>query len=436
MKLLIVIAFASVILTTGNPGIAADGPSCSQLKTCSEAIEASEKFNLDTCLAGKSHEIGISLRGSIDIVKKAISGDLKANYDDAVRATSKLNDELQRPENAEIRECLKSIRSLINTCMEKATNKCLTQSDYPSGVDLLLQMNFKEQGSDVFDGNKIAISYLQPEHYENPAERDLNRRGWYADRVDMRAPPDGRFQGVITRVTKNSFDPTLRQRMFETPICLRWAAPPPAGPPASVAFYACNEAAPAGSCVAHPTDVGWLEQCPPKHTLNIPSLGFVSAAHAEPAPNSIWVVPSLNTLRTLRDEYLVGFTEFAITTTGPSEVKADRVALRAKVNGAELLVDGIRAENQAKPFVPGSLINFAFGVQTLNLDGRLGGCNLIEADILYFKDTELAYRHSIAQNFVAMRSVPTVERSVDGTNYRWTGTYQRPKQEQIGRAHV
>lgn len=404
-------------------------PSCPQLKTCSEAIDQSEQFNLDTCLAGKSHEISFSLKASIDVIKRAFSGDLRANYDDAVRATTKLNDELQRPENADIRECLKDIRSIVNSCMKKATDLCLASSAYPPGIDLRLRMSFKKISSNVFDGNRIAISYVEPPHWENPAELPLDKSGWYHDRVDMRAP-DGRFRGTLTRVTKNSFD-TRRQRdkfeKFETPICLAWASKPPTTQIAPVAFYNCSEAMPERTCAADPRDVGWLELCNSKGAFSWPSFELMERAQAEPTPASEWVVPSLATLSRWSKEYLVGFTKFEITATNTSGIEADRVAFRTHVNGAELLIDGIKGEYQARPFVPGSMPHFSFGVQSLNLDGRVAGCNLIEVGISYMRGAHTVAHHTIKENFVAMRQVSPVEKTVDGVTYRWTGEYIRPE---------
>ncbi|MGH6847269.1 MAG: hypothetical protein ACREC0_07480 [Methylocella sp.] len=418
---------ASALLSmVAVPVRAVDGPSCPQLKTCSEAIDASERFNLDTCLAGKSHEISFSLRASIDVIKKAFSGDLKANYDDAVRASTNLNDELQRPENVDIRECLKDIRSIVNSCMKKATDLCLASSAYPPGIELRLRMTFKKISSSVFDGNKISVNYLEPEHYENPAERDLDKLGWYHDDVYMQAP-DGRFNGIITRVPKNSFDPRLQRDRFETPICLRWASTPPTTHPQPVAFYKCNEAMPTGICVADPLDIGWLELCKLKDTFNWRSLELVGGAHAEPTPASEWVVPSLDTLSRWSKEHLVGFTKFEIRATNTSGIEADRVAFRARVNGAELLIDGIKGQYQARPFVPGSMPGFSFGVQSLNLDGRFAGCNLIEVGIFYMRGAHIVAHHTIKENFVSMRQVSPVEKTVDGLTYHWTGEYVRPE---------
>jgi hypothetical protein len=403
-------------------------PSCPQLKTCSETIDASEQFNLDTCLAGKPHEISLSLRASIDVIKKAFSGDLKANYDNAVRASTKLNDDLQRPENADIRECLKNIRAIVNSCMQIATEECLASSTYPPGVELRLGMSFKKISSDVFDGNRIAINYLEPQHYENPAEKDPDKSGWYHDNVYMRAP-DGRFRGTITRVTKNGFDTRQQRNKFETSICLGWASTPPRTRPQVVAFYNCSEATPTGTCVADPRDVGWLELCKSKDAFNWPSFELAGSAHAEPTPTLEWVVPSLATLTRWSKEYLVGFTKFEITATNTSGIEADRLSFRTRVNGAELLIDGITGKYQSRAFVPGSMPRFSFGVQSLNLDGRVAGCNLIEVEILYLKGTKEVAHHTIKQNFVAMRQLPPVEKSIDGVTYHWTGEYIRPEHE-------
>jgi hypothetical protein len=428
MKVPIATLFFFTILASAVSCLADGGPSCPQMKTCAEAIEASENANLDSCLAGKPHEIGISLRASIDTIKKAISGDLKANYDAAVRASSQLNDDLQLKENAEIRSCLEGFRSIINRCMQKAADQCLAESNYPPGIDLLFRMTFQERSLDVFDGDRLAISYLEPEHYQNPAEHDLNRQGWYADRVDMRA--DGRFNAVITRVVKNGFDPRRMDHLIETPICLRWSPNPPPPHTVGAAFYDCNEASPNGSCGADAMDVGWLERCPEKKAaFHWPSFGLVTTAHADTGDAPSWVVPSLATLNRWRENSLVGFTEFDIATTAPVGIDADRAGLRVHVNGAELLIDGIRAEYQAKPSVPGAPLRFAFGVQTLNLDGRFGGCNRISLDVLYFNGSKEVARHSVARNFAAMRQIPRIEKIVEGTALSWTGIYLRPRQQ-------
>ncbi|MBI1867342.1 MAG: hypothetical protein HYS06_03450 [Methylocystis sp.] len=403
------------------------GPSCPQLKICSEAIDVSERLNLDTCLAKKSPEISFSLRASIDVIKKAFSGDLKANYDDAVRASAKLNDELQRPENAEIRKCLEDLRSIVNSCMKKATDQCLASSAYPPGIELRFRMTFKNISSDVFDGNRISMNYIEPEHYENPAYPDLDNSGWYHDKVYMQAP-DGQFNAKIKRRTKNSYDPSRQKYiLFETPICLQWTSTPPKRRPSPVAFYNCREGTPMGNCVADQSDVGWLELCKSKGAFNWPFIDLVDRAHAEPTPASEWVVPSLNTLSRWRKEYLVGFTKFEITATNTSRIEADRVAFHTRVNGAELLIDGIEGKHQTRPFVPGSMPRFSFGVQSLNLDGRVAGCNLIEVGIFYMRGSAIVAHQTLKENFVAMRQVSPIEETVDGVTYRWTGEYIRPE---------
>ena len=418
-----------VPLVSGSvPARAADGRGCAAMRACSAAIETAETLNLDSCLAGKPVEFSASVKGALDIVKKALNGDIKVEFDHAAKASSKLSDELQRPENDEVRKCLGDLKEIVNSCLKDAIKMCLSSTDYPAGVDFLFSMKFKDKDSALYVGDKLAVGYRQPARSRNPTTHDPDNEGWYSTRIDMHVP-DGRFQAAVTRVPRSAFDPALKGHVLETPICLEWVPSAPAGQPADEAYYRCAEGDPAGSCAADAKDLGWLRKCPdPSRSGQIwPAL--IPAAYAESAPAPAWIAPSLDTLRGLQESYVVGFVQFAIHGTGTNGIEADAVTYRVYVNGRELLIDGLRSDYRAQQFAPGGDIDLAFGVQSLNMDGRIGGCDRLDVEIEYLKGGKSAATHKLTQTFAAMRHPEPARREFGGTSYSVTGEYKRPDKE-------
>ena len=295
---------------------------------------------------------------------------------------------------------------------------------HPAVVNATIDMKFQIVNPKWFDGTKLNVHYMNPPWEPNP-EPVIQQDG--ASRIKV-FPRDGQqFEVQITRAAKDGRLPELAPH-FAANLCLVWSEKrPPEGTPPTAA-YACEEKDPAGQCAARADDRGWLVGCTPAATPSRQGWGLIGAAHAQPVPAASWIVPSLQTLDRLRQTYLVGYTRFEITPVSPP-AGADHAVVRVYVNGAELLVDGIAAENHPQAIEPTKNFTISFGVQTLNMDGRVAGCNRIEIAIAYFQGARRLLAHRVAQNYAALRELAGASVVRDNIRYDWKGTYFRPAQQ-------
>jgi hypothetical protein len=182
---------------------------------------------------------------------------------------------------------------------------------------------------------------------------------------------------VLPAVTESKDKPNPFKK---TSICFKTNPKPPIGRP----FQVVMQCAEGGKCsLDSNNDVGWAAEteCSDNHTQTSRSFNLVPTLLAESLDRSAtqgWTVPSLTTLKQMKDSRRAGYTEFSIKANPvPGLEAADRFRYEIIANGASLSVDGWPPEDMLKEFNASKGLDFSFGMENLSFSGADRGCENI-----------------------------------------------------------
>lgn len=143
-----------------------------------------------------------------------------------------------------------------------------------------------------------------------------------------------------------------------------------------------------------------------------------------------WIAPSLQTLRSLREQGY-GFTEFKIS-SGPidSIENAKWIALAVRTNDTPVYFDGLPPKYNPIKFEPSVGINIKFGLENLAFRGKDAGTETIDVD-LYFLDVngEVVASDSFSKKYIALRDSEPTEHSFKGATVRWEAKFLHASSE-------
>ena len=188
-----------------------------------------------------------------------------------------------------------------------------------------------------------------------------------------------------------------------------------------------------GSCQVAPDDFGWAQTCP-LDTRGSVLTGVAYAQTHNSSAESGWIVPSLQTLRKLHGgKETKGFTEFKLTSGPlPSLKEADRLIYGIRVNGVPIYIDGLPPEVDPVPFNSEAGISLEFGIENLDFAGKNAGQEYIDVSLQFMKGTRLIRQAGVRLRYVALRSKPETQLTVDqGLTLRWQGTYYPGKRQDV-----
>jgi hypothetical protein len=245
--------------------------------------------------------------------------------------------------------------------------------------------------------------------------------------------PKGQVQGTLSAKPLNS-----RLTADQAPraaICFE-RAPRSARSPAGPDLFDCTEG---GLCKPAPQSGGWLRQCAAPSAQGKPgfagwlaALSPVGTAHAQPAGATAarrWMTPSIESLA-LDPGESVGYSYFKIRTDAFRGSGADRVEVAIAVNGVPVDEDGLAPAERPVPNDPEFSFDHLFALQTLNFEGREGGCDRVSLTLTPRRSDGTpgaAKRFDLL--YTALRDQPERSETADGAMLRWSATVIRPIRE-------
>jgi len=176
----------------------------------------------------------------------------------------------------------------------------------------------------------------------------------------------------------------------------------------------------------------WTASCPSDAPGSPRSQGFTRAAFAQASPNKSaagWRVPSLETLRAMREREGVGYTEFHVESEPlPTLGQADHFTFAIRVNGTPVFIDGWPPEYMRTAFQPAKGVSLAFGLENLNFSGARAGTEDIEVRFDFRNADKVLRSTSVSLRYVALRpsTVQTVT-APDGATFHWSANYVKPQ---------
>ena len=250
----------------------------------------------------------------------------------------------------------------------------------------------------------------------------------YQIRIDL-PQPAGRFRAAL--IPRNEVGGTLTDNLHPTPLDVCFVRAPRDPLNGLSHYYARIDCQLGGGCSAHTLeDPGWAKDCPPAKTRLSHPLSLIPAAYAAVLPETErgWLVPSLPTLRKLRETKKIGYTEFLIR-SGPMKgvVGSNYLTYDIAVNGTPVSIDGWRSDDLRVPIDPTKGIELPFGLENLSFSGADRGCETISVQIKVFERDKALKSYVLFRKYAALRDAAEVTIAADdGLSFRWNGKYLNP----------
>lgn len=234
--------------------------------------------------------------------------------------------------------------------------------------------------------------------------------------------PSARVTGVVAPSPLDS-----RLTADQTPSA-RFCLERPTPLPRQRVEYDDFECVEGGACKPSSRSTGWLRQCrAPSAWLR--ELSPFTPAHAQPAPRRRWVTPSLDTLAARAPDG-VGWSYFKLRTDSFRwpEVRAVEVGLA--VNGVAVEEDGLTPAERPAPNDPSAPFDYLFALQTLDFQGREGGCDRVSVTLTpRLADGTRGRRLSFDLMYAALRDQPPRTEQAGDARLQWSATVIRPVRE-------
>ena len=301
----------------------------------------------------------------------------------------------------------------------------------PKTLDLKFSFNPQDPDNPNFIKNQVYLSVNSPP--DNVDGRPLllwpSDNLYHHERMEMPGPK-GKFVAFVTRLQADSR--LTNAPPAATAICLSRADPLPDVPMKNHAVLTCEEGKP---CIEFgPTDAGWLRpancgaKAGPAGALRPPRYASLFAAPAAAAPASaVWTVPSLNSLKMLREQHALkdGYTVFTISAAADTKIDADAYGLDLRVNDKSVLIEGLPADLRRRRVLTDQPLQIKFALQNLDFNGRYAGCDRIEANLLLYRDDEsVGPPIALPFHYAALRDVNPTEIATAQGKFTWSATYE------------
>ena len=234
--------------------------------------------------------------------------------------------------------------------------------------------------------------------------------------------PSARVVGVIAPAPLDSR--LTSAQLPRAKLCLER----PSRLPASVTEFDMFDCVEGADCKPSPQSTGWLRRCA------VPiswwrELSPISVAHAQPMPERHWVTPSLDTL-SARPETGVGYSYFKLRTEAFRRPDIRAVEVGLSVNGVPIDEDGLRPEERPAPNDPGAPYDYLFALETLDLQGAVGGCDRVSVSLTpRLADGSSGTARRFDLMYAALRDQPTRSERDGADQLQWSATVIRPVRE-------
>ena len=207
--------------------------------------------------------------------------------------------------------------------------------------------------------------------------------GRFIERIDLPEPNDS----YIAILRRKPIDSSKRHVMAATELCFKRANPNQRD--ARALFFDCEEGQ---MCTISQEDPAWAQACTPEFSWAFPwplSIRSVRAQVRNLAQQPVWVVPSLESLKTgeLSDES--GYTRFRVKSVELPRLNADVVHYEVAVNQTPVRIDGFSPNELSSPYDPKKGIQIEFGLQNLDFKGAREGRDSVGLKITLLDGREI-----------------------------------------------
>jgi hypothetical protein len=242
--------------------------------------------------------------------------------------------------------------------------------------------------------------------------------------------PKGQVHGTISAKPIDSR--LTADQVPRSTICFeRTAAPLPAPLPSGADMFDCTEG---GTCKPAGSTRRWLRPCGGAVSMLgrardwFAALSPIRTAHAQSGAVR-WVTPSIDTLVS-HPGAPVGYSYFKIKTDAFKRPDVEAVEVGIAVNGVRVDEDGLAPAERPVPNDPQFSFDYLFALQTLNFEGREGGCDVVTLTLTpQFENGRKGEARSFRLSYGALRDMPErTEKSGDMT-LNWSAAIIRPMRE-------
>ena len=124
----------------------------------------------------------------------------------------------------------------------------------------------------------------------------------------------------------------------------------------------------------------------------------------------------------------MGYTVFEIASHELRGPNADAVAFDVAANGTPVRIDGLPGDQLSLPFKPGEDVRLRFALQTLDFDGRVGGCDLVSIELKFSREgVPVGQPVRLQRLYSALRDAGEVVVRSEIGQFSWSGKYHQPR---------
>ncbi|MBV1959227.1 MAG: hypothetical protein KUG53_00710 [Pseudomonadales bacterium] len=367
----------------------------------------------DSCLSGQSNAASLDMSVGLQTHLKA-GVDIKK--DQAKGAVNYLDEKIRSVSDTKIRDCLQKHMPKISNCLMGDCNAAML----PKEIEF--QFTYNSDGNDPNLSDKFIVFavenrvnnrtlFLQPGHQFFVDSLDLIEEG---EKLNL----------AMYRVVKESHTTVYDKN---TSFCLTRAATFKPDSSNHTRFH-CHDVSGCKHDIATPA---WFDLCTKQSgAYNILPFSFMSQVHAEPAKDTIWFIPTLDTLKSREDMFGIGYTHFTLRSDKALGIDADGFYYEITVNDRKTHINGMPPSFTAQSHDFSTPLNIEFALQNLNFSGTNNGCDRIDLTLRFLKNGKPTRQEvKFHRSYVALRDA--VEKQYDQLDGQlsWQGKYIRAPKE-------
>jgi hypothetical protein len=407
------------------------------IELLAKAVDLAERKCLVSENSSTAASVGFSLRKLIDGLGAGASIETKTEVLRGARPGFEKTQLIA--ETAGLHTCMDKFMLPVLVTIEAATAPPPpAEAAWPDPIDF--RFNFLRRPNSnarLYSGIiRLDVTANKQHRSRRLASADPQGTGYFAENISYPQPGNS-ARG--TMVPERAGDATLTtEPPAITELCFQRAARLPKLADNDYDWFDCVEGK---QCQPSRNAVGWLEVCPatakPQAGILVPRLNtaldfllrpaYAATASVKPAP--FWLEPSYLALAERKHEG-VGYTVFSLDTDAFRQPGISGVEVDVRVNGVQVLEDGLKPEQRVVSNDPRQPFNHSFALQTLDFQGAQGGCDRIELGLRALRDDgSKGPLQTVPLSYVALRDVAPRSQPLGSASLRWRATYMTPEKE-------
>jgi|GEM_PF-6769110 len=381
----------------------------------------------ELCLSGTSAEEKADVHAKMEAALKAPGADAGATHSQQVLngVAENLSQDGQLKDREAIRACMQQNLPTILGAFSVVTPA--STEHYPQPLETRLMAKFTLPSGQLADNHMIIA---------------LRGANWVNEPDDQVPQPAGYYHVAVGYPSPNEkVEGSIGPRMFDevhaansvAKICFRR--------PPVYAFqqnnYVLLDCEVGKVCGLNQMSPKWVDICDPSQQtaqaaprrstwVSFNPLATPAYAQTQPAPG--WSVPSLRTWKERAPKLQgVGYTEFTVSTAAFQGQPVYGVEIGLKVNGEPIREDGLSPAQRPQPYDGKAPFTYGFGLRSLDMRGRDGGCDRLELTLRpLIRDKGAGAPLTVVREYAALRPLPHADLRAGSATVGWWGVYRTP----------